>query len=64
MQLPSSKWLSNGRAATIVLIVVFIAALAFRTPTWDQAFLYAMGLWFGNLALVQAKKPSDSEKGK
>lgn len=64
MQLLSSKWLSNGRAATIVLIAVFITALAFRNPVWDQAFLYAMGLWFGNLAIIQAKKPSDSEKGK
>lgn len=62
MQLPSSKWLSNGRAATIVLIVVFAMDLAFHNGAWDQAFLYAMGLWFGNLAVVQAKKPAEKDE--
>lgn len=61
-------WLRNGRLATIALAIVFVTWLCFQLfatvqpPILDNVFLYAVGVWFGNLALGQGRKDEEAAR--
>lgn len=56
-----SKWARNGRLATIVWGVTFIAWLAFKIAgipleALDTVFVIMSGLWAGNLGISTHKQ--------
>lgn len=62
-----SAWLRNGRLATIALVIVFVTWLGFQVfagipPTiLDQVLLYAVGVWFGNIAIQKGRSDEKAE---
>lgn len=62
-----SRWLRNGRAATIALGLVFVSWLGFQIfkevppPLLDQILLYTVGVWFGNIAMETKRHDDDRE---
>lgn len=60
-----SKWARNGRLATIVWAVTFIAWLSFKIAgipleSLDTVFVIMSGLWAGNLG-ISTRKPTKAD---